>query len=87
MTGITAARHVYSCCRGAAGTVCSELKQENPLTRANIGNREPGNEEPKLSIDELDAVAGGSGPKPPATPSSGIIKKRDELQMTIIRKM
>ena len=78
---------MYTPAAAVAGTVCSELKQENPLTRANIGNREPGNEEPKLSIDELDAVAGGSGPKPPATPSSSIIKKRDELQMTIIRKM
>ena len=57
------------------------------MTKANIGNHEPGNEEPQLSIDELDAVAAGSGPKPPATPSSSIIKKRDELQMAIIRKL
>ena len=57
------------------------------MTKANIGNREPGDEEPKLSIDELDAVLGGSGPNPSATHSSSIIKKRDELQMTIIRKL
>jgi hypothetical protein len=47
---------------------------------------EPRSEKRELDIGELDAASGG-GAKPTATSSSGIIKKRDELQMSIIRKM
>lgn len=51
-----------------------------------IWKSEPRNEKRELGIDELDAASGG-GPNQSAALSSSIMKKRDELQMSIIRKL
>ena len=56
------------------------------MTKTNIWNREPGKDR-ELAIDELDAASGGGAFNQLATLYSKIMKKRDELQMSIIRKM
>ena len=58
------------------------------MTTTNIWNRESGNENRELAIDELDAASGGGRAYDRLLELySNIMKKRDELQMSIIRKL
>ena len=57
------------------------------MTKTNIWNREPGNENRELAVDELDIASGGGAYNRLVELYSNIMKKRDELQMSIIRKL
>ena len=61
--------------------------KENLMTKTNIWNREPGDENRELAVDELDIASGGGAYNRLVELYSNIMKKRDELQMSIIRKL
>ena len=84
--GIAAAGQYQLQISGGTSAVSVGTPRPNRKIPMTIRTCEPRSEKRELDIGELDAASGG-GARPSATSSSGIIKKRDELQMSIIRKM